>query len=1275
MTKPNTTKLGRSLAAVCAGALLAAGITDLNAAVRTWDGGGNPDFSWSNPSNWDGDSTAPVAGDYLVFDGTVGLTNNNDLAADTSFSAITFPSTAGAFMLSGNAIKLGANGLGTGTANGTGGVTNDSSNIQTFDMEAKNDRVVYYVTASADIINIKRLWDWRYYKRGPHDLICQQTLSGMNGEILGVNEGRVILNALVAGPIGHGVTIDAGGTVVCVGPADQISSGRDVVMNGGLFQVQNTNELGEAYLEEIAMLRGSALDAIVENGSALGPIYLEVGGSGGNRVGAFDGTLRNGGAGALGLRVKNAGTALMLSGTNTYSGETIVTNSGTGSTRLVVNGMHTGGGAYTIEGSAAGNDAVLCGTGSISPSAVNINANGAISMGGQLTGTLYTKNNNTGSYADTAGTLTVNAPIVLGAGSSLAANLASGGHDQLNAGGSLVNNGANLQLTIDLGFVPSAGDKFTLVQVQGTDVADNTGVFTTLNGVAADLSQGAVNSIGANSFRISYTAEGSTFEGAGNDIMIEFLASSSADLTWKGNVNDDWDIGGTANWINGGAATYADLDKVTFDGTATSFTVELTTAVNPTILNVDATQNYLFYGAGKLTGPVVMNKTNSGTLILVTDNDNAGTTTIEQGTLQVGTNTTYGTLSGSVVVNAAGVLDHKRQDDQALASVSGPGTILHSGDGKLIVTNDLMGFTGALTNSGGLLQIGNGTTAGNGGKIGARVFLPSGKSLLHTYFGNGNITPVNSLSGSGSATYEFFDGDPRTITLGSAVTNTAFTGTTTVKTFTRLEVNAASAVPAGPIVVEGTAAPAFGAYYSHPGSSVTNLNSITISGEGPASPVDTPRGKGALRLGNVWAGSVTLSGNATIGGDGTGTIIGNIGDGGNNYTLEYLGGTLQVGPTSGVNTYGTTRINEDYFGSFTQPTLTTLRALNGSLFGTGPVEMKGRARFDLNGNDVAIGSLVDVTLTTVNGTTYAPTVANGSGSAPATVSIGSDGGSTFIGTFINGSSQPLNVAKTGAGTFTVSGDSTCTGTVSVEAGTLALVAASGVYPDGITAVTGSGSFSNAMAIAVATGATLDVSGRSSGTLQLTSGQVLKHTGVGTGPITVTGNVNIGNGTLLLALNRSGFAHDSLAASGTFTASGTLEVANIGAALQVGDVFQLFPGAQPGFATFVSQDDVANNVKYTWNNTVAADGKITVASVVPLVNATPGNILASVSGSTLKLEWPEHLGWSLQAQTNALDVGLSNNWVTIPGSESVTNMDITIAPGDPAVFYRLFYTIP
>lgn len=74
-----------------------------------------------------------------------------------------------------------------------------------------------------------------------------------------------------------------------------------------------------------------------------------------------------------------------------------------------------------------------------------------------------------------------------------------------------------------------------------------------------------------------------------------------------------------------------------------------------------------------------------------------------------------------------------------------------------------------------------------------------------------------------------------------------------------------------------------------------------------------------------------------------------------------------------------------------------------------------------------------------------------------------------------------------------------------------------------------------------------------------------------------------------------------------------------------------------------------------------------------VSTVPTNIVSSVSGGSLTLSWPaDHLGWTLQVQTNALTSGLGANWVSVPGSSSTNSVVIPIDPANGSVFYRLFY---
>jgi hypothetical protein len=85
--------------------------------------------------------------------------------------------------------------------------------------------------------------------------------------------------------------------------------------------------------------------------------------------------------------------------------------------------------------------------------------------------------------------------------------------------------------------------------------------------------------------------------------------------------------------------------------------------------------------------------------------------------------------------------------------------------------------------------------------------------------------------------------------------------------------------------------------------------------------------------------------------------------------------------------------------------------------------------------------------------------------------------------------------------------------------------------------------------------------------------------------------------------------------------------------------------------------------------LAGTGSLQIGSSVP---ASPTNLMFSVSGNTLSLSWPaNYLGWILQ--TNAVNVGASNDWYDVAGS--ATNTQLTFPMNNPAVtkeFFRLRY---
>jgi ABC-type phosphate transport system auxiliary subunit len=85
---------------------------------------------------------------------------------------------------------------------------------------------------------------------------------------------------------------------------------------------------------------------------------------------------------------------------------------------------------------------------------------------------------------------------------------------------------------------------------------------------------------------------------------------------------------------------------------------------------------------------------------------------------------------------------------------------------------------------------------------------------------------------------------------------------------------------------------------------------------------------------------------------------------------------------------------------------------------------------------------------------------------------------------------------------------------------------------------------------------------------------------------------------------------------------------------------------------------------TWNTSqLAVNGTISVAAVAQI------SLVPVVTGNTLNLTWPPNqLGMTLQ--TNSVSVVSPASWFAYPGSSGVTNVNITIDPNVPNVFFRL-----
>jgi autotransporter-associated beta strand protein len=321
---------------------------------------------------------------------------------------------------------------------------------------------------------------------------------------------------------------------------------------------------------------------------------------------------------------------------------------------------------------------------------------------------------------------------------------------------------------------------------------------------------------------------------------------------------------------------------------------------------------------------------------------------------------------------------------------------------------------------------------------------------------------------------------------------------------------------------------------------------------------------------------------------------------------------------------------------------------------------------DLNGASETVNGLSavgpDLTLCVIT---------NGS-ATPATLAAGDNNASSTFGGSIKVGTGVINLTKVGAGTLTLTAINAYTGTTTVSNGTLAL--------------TGSATISSSTPITVGAGATFDASGTTFGQLALASGQTLRGNGTvngilivasgatvspgtSTGRLTVSSPVNLlGGSTALMELDAANGTNDVLASTSSINFNGTLTVTNINGTLAAGQNYKLFSGALAGNFAGFNFPILGGGLSWSWNPTTG------ILSVVGGgVNTTPTNIVSSASGGNLTMSWPaDHIGWTLQVQTNSRAVGLNTNWFPVSGSSSTNQVIVPISSATPTVFYRLVY---
>ncbi len=317
------------------------------------------------------------------------------------------------------------------------------------------------------------------------------------------------------------------------------------------------------------------------------------------------------------------------------------------------------------------------------------------------------------------------------------------------------------------------------VTVAGTTTINVTGT-TFAPGDYPLLQYGTLEGTGVIAFgELPYGVTGAFMTNTTTKVIYLAVASVADPLTWKGLENAAWDINTATNWANSVATgiKYLEGDMVRFDDTATgSTTLTLDATVNPGgILFANVTKNYTLAGTGGISGSAIVDKVGTGTAIFATDNTYSGQTLIREGTLQIGSGGTVGSLGTGAVANNA-TLTYNRSDAQSWnQNISGTGLLDKQGAATLTLTGT--NTYGNTTVNAGSLQVGNGGTSGT---LGTGTVTLNGTSTL-TYNRSDDQTWNQALTGTGKLSKQ----GAGTLTLTAA---NGFSGGTTIQQGT-LELN------------------------------------------------------------------------------------------------------------------------------------------------------------------------------------------------------------------------------------------------------------------------------------------------------------------------------------------------------------------------------------------------------------------------------------------------------------------------------------------------------
>ena len=660
-------------------AVFSMSVCSLLAANSTWNGGATSNY-WSAAANWGG--TAVASGNALTFSGTTKQVNTNDLVG-MNVGAIT-NSTAG-WNVTGNAVT-----------NISGIMVANVSGSSTWGLDTTlNTTATFSQSGTADILNLTGVLSGsggigKTAGSGGQGVVnLVNTNNSFTGQI-NIRSGTVGFNSMA--PIGQNSALGSGGGSILVGytgtsyAANLVYNGTNNCSTDHALSFANsgttTISLNNNSPNNSSLTFYSATPVAFAGGSGVYfPLSLGGTSSGTNTFTSQFGAALWGGN----LQISGPGT-WAFSNVFNFTGNLSI--AGTSHFILLYNSLFpsyseipafaqitlSSGGTFDVSSYDQNGSVFVLGSGGISYPQTLIagrtngvpatDINGSLSLAGSGTATLKV------AGANLPGTLTISSNFIPASGTiamDLGTNTTVGlyTNDLILVGGNLdLSQGTAIVAATALKGAVNTNTAYTLISYTGSLIGSASGL--SVSSPSRAYLPGVVSTATPGFVQVSFAPSGQT----------------NANLVWKGNLGQNWDLDATANWLNGASGDYFfGGDNVTFNDSASQTTVNLVGTLSPgTIVVSNNINNYTLSSTGSgVIGGGSLTKQGIGSLTLSTPNTYASGTVISAGTVTAANNTALG--SGSITLADANTGTNAASLQLAAATLANTITVSSFGTG------------------------------------------------------------------------------------------------------------------------------------------------------------------------------------------------------------------------------------------------------------------------------------------------------------------------------------------------------------------------------------------------------------------------------------------------------------------------------------------------------------------------------------------------------------------------------------------------------------------